>query len=100
MNEREAKELSLKAQKACMSESHLIRLLISGYHPPAAPDGRFYDDLNKLIDVAEKMELRSELIKDLDCSKALDETSKEIFTLCSEIRRRYLRGERERIQWL
>ena len=100
MNEREAKELSLKAQKACMSESHLIRLLISGYHPPAAPDGRFYDYLNKLIDVAEKMELRSEQIMDLDCSKTLDEMSKEIFTLCSEIRRRYLRGERERIQWL
>ena len=100
MNEKEAKELSMKAQKACMSESHLIRLLISGYHTPAAPDGRFYDDLNKLIDVAERMELQAKLVKDSKCSNALTEISEEIFTLCSEIRRRYLRGERDHIQWL
>lgn len=100
MTEREADNLRKKAQMACMSESHLIRLLISGYHPPAAPDGRFYDDLNKLTDVAEKLELKAELTKDSKYSNALTEIAEEIFTLCSEIRRRYLRGERDHIQWL
>ncbi len=100
MTEREADNLRKKAQMACMSESHLIRLLISGYHPPAAPDGSFYDDLNKLINVAERMELQAKLVKDSKCSNALTEISEEIFTLCSEIRRKYLRGERDHIQWL
>ena len=99
MTEREASELTVKAQKACMSESHLIRLLIAGYHPPEAPGREFYNSLNELIQKADRMQLTSEIINDPDIKTVLTETAADLKKLSFEIRQRYLRGEREKIEW-
>ena len=94
-----AEELSWKASKACLTESALIRMLIRGYHPPAAPGEEFYKDLNKLIQKADRMQLTSEIINDPDIKTVLTETAADIKKLSFEIRQRYLRGEREKIEW-
>lgn len=99
MTEREASELTMKAQKACMSESHLIRLLIAGYYPPEAPGPEFYKDLNDLIQKADGMQLTSEIINNADIKSVLTETAADLKKLSFEIRQRYLRGEREKIEW-
>lgn len=99
MTEREANELTMKAQKACMSESHLIRLLIAGYHPPEAPGPEFYKALNELIQKADRMQLTSEIINNSDIKTVLTETADDLKKLSFEIRKKYLRGEREKIEW-
>lgn len=43
MTKAEAQDLQKKAKKECMTEARLIRMLLEGYNPPAAPDDRFYD---------------------------------------------------------
>ena len=43
MTEAEAKDFARKAEGACMSEARLIRMLVAGFVPPAAPDDRFYE---------------------------------------------------------
>lgn len=99
MTIQEANELKIKAQKACMSESHLIRLLIAGYHPPEGPGEEFYKALNDLIQKADRMQLTSEIINDPDIKTVLTETAADLKKLSFEIRQRYLRGEREKIEW-
>ena len=94
-----AEELSWKASKACLTESTLIRMLIRGYHPPAAPGEEFYKDLNKLIQKADRMQLTSEIINDPDIKTVLTDTAADLKKLSFEIRKRYLRGEREKIEW-
>ena len=47
MTKAEAQDLQKKAKKACMTEARLIRMLLEGYNPPAAPDDRFYDAMNE-----------------------------------------------------
>lgn len=44
----EAEDLHNKAQKTCLTEASLIRLLIRGYEPKERPDERFYDVMREL----------------------------------------------------
>lgn len=99
MSKELAEELSWKALKACLTESALIRMLIAGYHPPVAPGDEFYRDLNKVIEAADKLQLTSEFINDPGAVGVLQEAAMDLKELTLEIRKRYLRGEREKIQW-
>jgi len=56
LNCREARQLSEKADKACLSESALIRLLIQGYEPREKPDNRFYEFTKRLNAVADNLQ--------------------------------------------
>lgn len=55
LSEKENEKLKKQAENACMTEAHLIRTLISGYHPPAAPDDKFYDDMERITEVSDKL---------------------------------------------
>lgn len=99
LTKEQAEELSWKASKACLTESALIRMLISGYHPPEAPGMEFYEHLNRLAEEADKMQLSSELLKDPEIKEILFKTATDINKLNMEIRRRFLIGEREKIEW-
>ncbi len=48
LNRKEACQLQKKAKKACLTESALMRMLISGYEPKQQPDESFYDFTRKL----------------------------------------------------
>lgn len=99
LTKEQAEELSWKASKACLTESALIRMLISGYHPPEAPGMEFYEHLNMLGEEASKMQLSSELLKNPEIKEILFQTAADINKLNMEIRRRFLTGEREKIEW-
>ena len=93
MNEKEARELSKKAAKACMSESQLIRLLIAGYCPPANPGAEFFDDMDELL------KAKGELIavsKECDSETAaiLKAEALALGDLRLKLERKYLTGER------
>ena len=99
MSKEQAKDLADKAAKACMPESQLIRFLIAGYHPPEAPGEEFHEDMNRVIEAAEKLQTASERVGDPKAKDALREASMDLKHLTLEIRRRYLTGEREMIRW-
>ena len=44
----EAADLKEKANRTCLSEAALVRLLIKGYEPKERPDSRFYTVMQEL----------------------------------------------------
>ena len=94
-----ADELAWKAEKACLTETALIRMLITGYHPSAAPGDEFYESLNRLIEAADNLQRTAEFINDPDVANAYQEAAMELKELNLEIQKRYLKAERERIEW-
>ena len=94
-----ADELEWKARKACLTETALIRMLITGYHPPAAPGDEFYESLNRLIEAADNLQRTAEFINDSDAADAYQEAAMELKELNLELQKRYLKAEREKIEW-
>ena len=90
MTEEEAVRLKETAKSLRLPVSRLIRMLLEGYRPKEFPGDRFFDDLNKLRDEANKMQLTSEFIKDPEIKNRLYDTSKVINRLILEIERKYL----------
>ena len=99
MTEEEALDLKEKAEKACMSESRLIRLLIKGYRPPVAPGEEFHKDMNELLKVAEGIHDVARRILDEDVKAELKSTSTELRHLRMQLQEKYLKGERINIKW-
>lgn len=101
--------LTEKAKLASMYEARLVRLLISGYHPPEAPGKEFHEDMNNLLGVAENLYTLSEHIarKNLrEQSEDLDEVisimrtaSRDIRTLRMQLLEKCLKGEKVNIKW-
>ncbi len=100
LSREQAEDLRQKAACTCLTESALIRMLLSGYHPPEAPGEDFYKSINKLIEAAEKMYTLAEMDMDSAVRKDLMDISLDLKRLSLEMRRRYLTGERNRAIWL
>lgn len=98
MNEKEARELSEKACRACMTESQLIRILIAGYHPPADPDKEFFDDMRELLKVSGELVTAAKEADSNTASFLLSEAL-ALKELRLKLERKYLSGERSDIQW-
>ena len=47
--------LKEKAEKACLSEAGLLRMLIKGYHPREKPDEEFYGAMNQISVIADNL---------------------------------------------
>ena len=97
LSEFEAMELSEKAKKAKLKEAGLIRMLISGYHPPEAPGDEFHDDMNGLLDAAEKFYALSEKRIDQEDKELLRTAYAELRILRMQIQKKYLTGERVKL---
>ena len=74
-------------------------MLITGYHPAAAPGDEFYESLNRLVEAADNLQRTAEFINDPDLANAYQEAAMELKELNLEIQMRYLRAEREKIEW-
>ena len=48
LNASEDQELKRKAEKACLTEAALLRLLIKGYEPRERPDDRFFETMKEM----------------------------------------------------
>ena len=99
MTEEEALDLKVKAEKACMSESRLIRLLIKGYRPPVDPGEEFHRDMNELLKVAEGLHDLARRSRDEDVKEELKKNSKELRHLRMQLQEKYLKGEKVNIKW-
>ena len=100
MTEAEARDLKNKAKAACMTESQLIRLLISGYKPPEAPGRMFFDCMNKLSDQAETMLAIARRECSEDTQELLFDESKKMKALRTDLIRKFLNGEEDDSLWL
>ena len=55
LSRKEAQLLQKKADKACLSEAGLVRMLISGYEPRQQPDENFYGVMSQLSAVGNSL---------------------------------------------
>lgn len=94
LSEEEAKDFREKSRKVRINESHLFRLLLSGYHPPEAPPKEFYDDMNAILDVAEKFYALAERTRDPEMKELLKTAYSELREFRMKIQEKYLTGER------
>ena len=99
LSEFEAMDLSQKAKKAKLKEAGLIRMLIAGYHPPEAPGDEFHDDMNGLLDAAEKFYSLAEKTTDSEMKELLNTAYAELRVLRMSIQQKYLTGERVSTNW-
>ena len=99
LSEEENEDFKRKAKKALMPEARLIRLLIAGYHPPEAPGDEFFDDMNRLLAVAEGLHEIAKRSRSADVKELLEQESKQLHGLRVELKKKYLSGERKNIKW-
>lgn len=95
LSEKENEKLKRLSEKACMTEAHLIRTLISGYHPPAAPDDRFYDDMEKITEVSDKLADSIRFVRSEEDRKTIREEVAGLKNLRLALMKKYLLGERK-----
>lgn len=56
LSDSELEDLKSKARTACLTESGLIRMLVAGYTPVAAPDDRFYQTMEMIREFADTID--------------------------------------------
>ena len=99
MTRDEAQSLKKKAKAACMTEARLMRMLLEGYEPPAAPDDRFYEAMEEIGKLGDDIEAISFRCIDPDMAWMLEGEVKKWHKLQADIEHRYLRPEKAGIKW-
>jgi hypothetical protein len=99
MTPAESKDLQEKANRACMSVSQLLRLLIAGYQPPPAPDEEFHKDMDKLLQVSDELIALSKKVKFGEAADLMRDEALAIRKFRRELERKYLSGERRDPGW-
>ena len=97
----EALELKIKAQKACMTESQLVRMLVRGYLPKEKPDNRFYETMRQLSNIANninQLAAKAHSLGFID-ARQLDEEVIRWHQFQADIERTFLRPEDDRKRW-
>ena len=94
MTEEEAEELKGKAEKACMNEAAYLRMLIAGYTPRNAPDDRFFHEMDKIDEMAEKADAILREADDPELKQVLLEEVKNWYVFRNRIEIEFLRPER------
>ena len=102
LSEEEELLLKHKAQKACVSESMLLRLLVRGYKPKEKPDAQFYEAMRQLSGIANnvnQLAAKAHSLGFIDAQK-LDEEVIRWHQFQADIERQFLRPEDDRKRWL
>ena len=71
LSEKDAADLKQKAESTGLTETALIRLLLRGYAPKERPDMRFYEAMNQLYAISEKLD---QLIRKAQSQNYIDTT--------------------------
>lgn len=100
LSREEAEALKRNAEKTCLTETALVRLLITGFEPREKPDTAFHQDMNQLSaignnlnQIAVKLNSRGEI--DVD---TLNNEIGELKAFRIAIMKKYL--EAEKASWL
>ena len=97
----EAAALRNKAQRTCLSESQLIRMLLKGYRPKERPDNRFYEAMRQLSGIANninQLAAKAHSLGFIDAQK-LDGEVIRWHQFQAGIERQFLRPEDDRKRW-
>ena len=97
----DAENLKRKSQKASLSESQLIRMLIRGYKPKEKPDDRFYEAMRQLSGIANninQLAAKAHSLGFVDAQKLKDEVVRW-HQFQADIERQFLRPEDDRKRW-
>ena len=68
----EKEDLHRKAQAACMDHNQFIRMLIMGYAPRPAPDDRFYQAMDLIKEMGDRLERLETRVRDPDVMALLE----------------------------
>ena len=71
LNSKEAEALRRNAEKTCLTETALVRLLITGFEPREKPDAAFYQDMNQLSAIGNNL---NQIAARLNSSGTVDST--------------------------
>ena len=100
-SQEDAENLRIKSQKACLSESQLVRMLLRGYHPKEKPDDRFYEAMRQLSGIANninQLAAKAHSLGFVDAQKLNDEVIRW-HQFQADIERQFLRPEDDRKRW-
>ena len=100
-SQEDADNLKIKSQKACLSESQLIRMLLRGYRPKGKPDDRFYEAMRQLSSIANninQLAAKAHSLGFVDAQK-LDEEVIRWHKFQADIEGQYLKPEDYRKRW-
>jgi hypothetical protein len=90
----EKEDLHRKAQAACMDHNQFIRMLIMGYAPRPAPDDRFYQAMDIVKEMGDKLELIETRARDPEVITMLEAEAEKWHLLQSAIEKSFLTPER------
>lgn len=99
MTREESQELRTKAKNACMTEARLIRMLVAGYQPPAAPDDRFYQAMDLVKNMGDEVRRAADQCCDSETAEKLLEESKKWHVFQAEMEKHYLLPKRSDGPW-
>jgi hypothetical protein len=90
----EKEDLHRKAQAACMDHNQFIRMLIMGYAPRPAPDDRFYQVMDLIREMGDRLERIETRAKDPEMIALLETEAEKWHMLQSAVERNFLTPER------
>jgi hypothetical protein len=99
MTRDEAQDLKKKAKAACMTEARLMRMLLAGYAPPAAPDDRFYKAMDEINEFGDSIDRLAGSVNDPKTAAMLIKEAEKWHRLQAKIEKHYLSPERMDIKW-
>ena len=97
MSKEEAEQLKESAAAACMSEANFIRMLISGYAPRPAPDDRFFEAMELMKEMGDKIEQLGVGVSDAELATRIEHEAEKWHIFQHAIEQRYLLPERSEI---
>lgn len=99
MSSEESCDLKDKAERACLTESALIRMLIAGYIPREKPDDRFYECMREMADFGQRLEsLAAEARARGDsCESIFRDEAYRWYRFQADIEKTFLRPEKRKI---
>lgn len=94
MSKEEAEQLKESAAAACMSEANFIRMLISGYAPRPAPDDRFFEAMELMKEMGDKIEQLGVGVGDAALAARIEHEAEKWHIFQHAMEQRYLLPER------
>ena len=83
-----------------MSEARLIRMLVAGFVPPAAPDDRFYEAMEEIRFFYDRLQQITAGLQDGELKTALMDEIRAWKDFRMAIQEQYLGREESKHQWL
>lgn len=92
----EKEDLHKKASAACMDHNRFIRMLISGYDPRPAPDDRFYEVMDLVRGMGDRLEQLLTVVRDQGSACFLEKEAEKWHLFQQAIEQRYLIPDRRK----